>query len=134
MRSQGDLWEQIDAAIDTDPLAIPGIVRDALSAQDAELTDARNELVGHRRRHEPEDLMAKTNATIEFAADTTRLIAVLDAITRHAGALAEELRTIQAGAETAQPERLIDPDCRDNKHAPICVGGPCECDCHRGGA
>ena len=24
---------------------------------------------------------------------------------------------------------LIDPDCRDNKHA-SCVGGPCECQCH----
>ena len=24
---------------------------------------------------------------------------------------------------------LIDPDCRDGKHA-SCVGGPCECSCH----
>lgn len=27
-------------------------------------------------------------------------------------------------------ERLLDPDCRAGKHA-SCVGGPCECDCHR---
>jgi hypothetical protein len=27
-------------------------------------------------------------------------------------------------------EPLIDPDCRSGKHA-SCVGGPCECDCHR---
>jgi len=25
--------------------------------------------------------------------------------------------------------RLVDPDCRDGKHA-SCVGGPCECSCH----
>lgn len=27
-------------------------------------------------------------------------------------------------------EPLLDPDCRDGKHG-SCVGGPCECSCHR---
>lgn len=31
---------------------------------------------------------------------------------------------------TAGPtDQVIDPDCRDGKHA-ACVGGPCECSCH----
>ena len=25
---------------------------------------------------------------------------------------------------------LLDPDCRDGKHT-SCVGGPCECECHK---
>ncbi len=29
-----------------------------------------------------------------------------------------------------QDEPLLDPDCRDGKHG-SCVGGPCECPCHR---
>jgi hypothetical protein len=34
-------------------------------------------------------------------------------------------------AVASEPEPLIDPDCRDPfKHA-SCVGGPCECNCHK---
>ena len=28
---------------------------------------------------------------------------------------------------------LLDPDCRDGKHA-SCIGAPCECSCHKNGA
>ena len=38
------------------------------------------------------------------------------------------------GHRTAEEaEALIDPDCRDGKHG-SCVGDPCECECHEGGA
>jgi hypothetical protein len=33
-------------------------------------------------------------------------------------------------AEGAGP--LLDPDCRDGKHA-SCIGAPCECTCHQAG-
>lgn len=33
-----------------------------------------------------------------------------------------------AGSST----KVIDPDCRNGKHAPTCIGGPCECLCHTG--
>ncbi len=32
--------------------------------------------------------------------------------------------------ERTADELLIDPDCRNGKHR-SCVGGPCECECHR---
>lgn len=35
-----------------------------------------------------------------------------------------------ARAALGVPEKLTDPDCQAGKHA-TCVGGPCECDCHR---
>lgn len=31
----------------------------------------------------------------------------------------------------ADDEPLIDPDCRDQFKHISCVGGPCECPCHR---
>jgi hypothetical protein len=33
-------------------------------------------------------------------------------------------------ARLADADPLLDPDCRDGKHA-SCTGGPCECLCHR---
>lgn len=74
--------------------------------------------------------------SVDFTANTGRLIAVLEAISRHADALASELRGLMAepGPELHGDEPLIDPDCRDGKHAPTCVGDPCACDCHEAGS
>ena len=69
-----------------------------------------------------------SEVVVEFKPDTSRAVAVLDAIGRHAEALASELRGLnaEAGSETIEDK----PDA----YAPTCVGDPCGCACHEAGS